>query len=157
MPKRAAEPPMPAASPAKASPKKAKTPPKKKKEDQTMTYGAPCFIQLHRGPDNIKLWNVIQQGDKTDGFVKNIIDIIRNEPHEAIKKQYDFRGDATRRVSLATDEPMKNYRKSYERKFMIQVSDVDTKLHDIATAKEIQRVSVCLGLTHPFTNPRFAF
>ena len=141
MPKRAADPPSPGTTPTKGSPKKAKTPPKKAKEAQTMvTYGAPCYITYYRCADNMKCWNAVQQGDKTDAFLKNVIDVIRNDNDSALKKTYDFRGDVTRRVSLTIDEPLKNHRKSFERKFMIQIADVDNKLHDVATAKEIQRV-----------------
>ena len=141
MPKRAAEPVSPGMGEAKASPKKAKTPPKKAKEAQTMTYGAPCYIQVTRGPENIKLWNVVQEGDKSDGFVRNLIDDIRNKQDAVLKTEFDFRGDVTRRVSLASDEPLKNFRKSLERKCLVQLSDQDNKEFDMKTAKQIQTVS----------------
>ena len=123
------------------SPKKPRTPPKKDKASQVLTFGIPCYIRYHRVCDHGKLWKVVQAEDKSDCFMKNVTDTIRNEPDDELRKDFDFRGDVTRRVSLSSDEPMKNHRKSYERKFLYQVDEEDTKEKDLRTAKAIFAVS----------------
>ena len=91
-----------------------------------------------------KLWHVINADDRSDAFVKNIIDIMCMDDNCALHRDHAFRGDVSRRISLTLDEIMKNHRKSYERKFMIQIPLEDTKEADIAAATEIHSVSTKL-------------
>lgn len=125
----------------KGSPKKAKTPPKKKKEDMIITQGEPVLIHYYRA-SGCKLWTMVQRGDRSDAFMKNLVDHIRSAPQSNLRDKYDIKSDLMRRVSLERDEPMKNFRKQFERKVFVQVSDVDTKQHDIETAKEFQKVRI---------------
>ena len=131
----------PAASPRKGSPKKAKTPPKKAKDEQTLTFGQPCEIKYYRVAE-FKLWHARHLDDRTDAFMKNMIDEIRSDPNCELRREYDFKGDVTRCVSVNDDNPMKNHRKSYERKFMLQTIEEDTRERDIATANSIHRVRI---------------
>jgi len=135
-----------AASPASSngkgnSPKKPKTPPKKNKDEMVITTGEPILIQYYRA-SGVKLWTIAHRGDKSDAFMKNLVDHIRTAPDSKLRDSYDIKSDLTRRVSLERDEPMKNFRKQFERKVFLQVSDVDTREHDIETAKEFQKVRV---------------
>ena len=138
--KRAVDTDSPSGSPIKGSPKKAKSPPKKAKEEQVLTFGQPCKIQYHR-VEEFKLWHVINVDDKSDAFVKNIIDLMRNDQNCALRRVHNFRGDVSRRVSLTNDEVMKNHRKSYERKFMLQICEEESPEEDLAAAREIHSVS----------------
>ena len=138
--KRNAENETPPESPAKGSPKKARTPPKKAKEAQILTFGQPCKIQYYRTAE-FKLWHVVNLDDKSDAFVKNIVDLMRMNPDCALRILHAFRGDLARRISLTCDEVMRNHRKSYERKWLIQLIEIDTKEADIAAANEIYSVS----------------
>ena len=132
----------PKATPVKGSPKKAKTPPKKHKKEQSLTYGQPCIIQFYRAGD-CKLWHARNLDDKSDAFMKNIIDEIRADENSELREKFDFRGDVSRRISLASDEVMKNHRKSYERKFLVQINDEDTVDKDIATGNALLKVRFC--------------
>ena len=140
--KRSADPESPASTPARGSPKKTKTPPKKSKQDQTLTYGQPCEIKYFWCAD-VKLWYARQTDDKSDAFMKNIIDEARSEQDSELRTRFDFKGDVTRRISLTSNEPMKNHRKSYERKFLVQIieEDKDTKENDAATGNALLKVS----------------
>ena len=100
----------PASSPRKGSPKKAKTPPKKAKDEQTLTFGQPCEIKYYRVAE-FKLWHARHLDDRTDAFMKNMIDEIRSDPNCELRHEYDFKGDVTRCVSVNDDNPMKNHRK----------------------------------------------
>ena len=79
--------------------------------------------------------------NKSDAFVKNIVDLMRMNPDCALRILHAFRGDLARRISLTCDEVMRNHRKSYERKWLIQLIEIDTKEADIAAANEIYSVS----------------
>ena len=129
------------------SPKKPKTPPKKKKEDMVISQGEPVLIHYYRA-SGCKLWTLAQRGDRSDAFMKNIVDHIRSATVSKLRDVYDVKSDLTRRVSLERDEPMKNFRKAYERKVLVQVSDIDTKEHDIETAKEFQKVRLRLYISN---------
>ena len=154
MRKRTSEQTTPSVSSSKGSFKIAKSPPKRPKAEQTMTYGVPCIIRYYQVAD-FKLWHVITKDDKNDAFVKNIVDEIRSDADCTLRRKYNFKGDVTRRVSLSQDEPMRNGRKSYERKFLLQCIDEDAYdfpeeeyEKDLATARELQKVrfasSFCL-------------
>ena len=123
------------------SPKKPKTPPKKKKDEMVITQGEPVLIQYYRA-SGCKLWVMVQRGDRSDAFMKNLVDHIRSATDSVLRDKYDVKSDLTRRVSLERDEPMKNFRKAFERKVFLQVSEVDTPEHDLETAKEFQKVRV---------------
>ena len=123
------------------SPKKPKTPPKKSKDEMVITQGEPVLIQYYRA-SGCKLWTIVQRGDRSDAFMKNLVDHIRSAPESTLRDKYDVKSDLTRRVSLERDEPMKNYRKAFERKVFLQVSEVDTHEHDVETAKEFKKVSL---------------
>ena len=129
------------------SPKKPKTPPKKKKDEMIITTGEPVLIQYYRA-SGCKLWTIAQRGDKSDAFMKNLVDHIRSAPDSKLRDKYDIKSDLTRRISLERDEPMKNFRKAFERKVFLQVSDVDTREHDIETAKEFQKVRLFEYITN---------
>ena len=132
----------------KGSPnKKPKTPPKKKKEEMIISQGEPIVIQYYRA-SGCKLWTIVQRGDRSDAFMKNLVDHIRSAPTSVLRDAFDIKSDLTRRLSLERDEPMKNYRKAFDRKVFLQVSDVDTPEHDIKTAKEFQKVSVFLYISN---------
>ena len=134
------------------SPKKPKTPPKKKKEDMIITQGEPMIIQYYRA-SGCKLWTIVQRGDRSDAFMKNLVDHIRSTNESALRDKYDVKSDLTRRVSLERDEPMKNFRKAFERKVFLQVSEVDSKQFDIETAKEFQKVSLSLYISNYISSP----
>ena len=140
--KRAADADSPSGSPVKGSPKKAKSPPKKAKEEQILTFGQPCIIQYFRCSDCVKAWQVVNNDDKSDAFIKNIVDIVRGDPSCDLRKIHGFRGDVSRRVSLSNDEVMKNHRKSYERKFLLQIYEDESPEADLAAAREIYSVSI---------------
>ena len=137
--KRSAEADSPASTPVKGSPKKAKTPPKKNKKEQSLTHGQPCVIQFFRCGE-IKLWHARNLEDKSDAFMKNIIDKMRSDESSELREKFDFRGDVTRRLSLGSDEVMKNHRKSYERKFLVQINDEELPERDIATGNALLKV-----------------
>ena len=73
--------------------------------------------------------------------MKNIIDEIRSDENSELREKFDFRGDVARRVSLTCDEVMKNHRKSYERKFLVQINDEESPERDIATGNALLQVS----------------
>ena len=136
-------------SPVKASPKKTKSPPKKAKEQQTLTFGQPYEIKFFR-VYGFYLWHARNPDDKNDAFMKNMIDEIRNNVHCELRAKFDIKGDVTRRQSLSIDEPMKNQRKSYERKFILQVIDEEEAVNEpeahaektYQTALAIQKVKL---------------
>ena len=139
--KRSADTESPASTPVKASPKKAKTPPKKDKKEQSLTHGQPCYIQFFRCGE-IKLWHARNADDKSDAFMKNIIDEIRGDENSESREKFDFRGDVSRRMSLTCDDIMKNHRKSYERKFLVQINDDESNDRDLATGNALLKVRI---------------
>ena len=167
MRKRAAETTSPASTPKKGSPKKMKSPPKKAKEDQFLKCGQPSCIKCHRVAE-FKLWQICNGDDKSDAFLKNITDEIRNDPNGESRKNCDFKGDVTCRVSLTQDEASKNFRKLFDRNFLVQTCEEDSHEKDLVTTKslaqgEVQRVpffdhcvnshivlSQCLCLDNPY-------
>ena len=119
----------PTSSPTKGSPKKMKTPPKKDKTEQQLTHGQPCQIVYHRCAE-AKLWQVTTLDDKSDAFMKNIIDKLRSDHQCHLRTDLDFRGDVAWRVSLTNDDIARNDRKNCERKFLVQmIEDNDTPEH----------------------------
>ena len=72
--------------------------------------------------------------------MKNITDLIRNDMSCGLRKKFDFKGDVVRRVSLAVNEAMKNHRKSFERKFIVQSNDNESVERNLATARELKKV-----------------
>ena len=127
----------------KANYSKAKLPPKKSKEDQVWSRGQPCLITYYR-VENFKLWHVRTLDDKLDAFMKIIVDELRSDPDSYLRDRYGFRCDVTRRISVDVNEPLKNPRKGFERKFLLQVVDEnsleDELKTDLATAKIIFQV-----------------
>ena len=124
------------------SPKKQKTPPKKKKEEMIITQGEPNLIYYIRA-SGFKIWFIVQRGDRSDAFMKNSIDHIRGAQESVLRDTYFIKNDLTRRVSVERNEPMKNYRKAFDRKVFLQLVDkgTDTKEFDLLTAKEFQKVN----------------
>ena len=82
----------PTGSPVKGSPEKTKTPPKKAKEEQTLTHGQPCKIQCHHVAE-FKLWHIVNPEDKSDAFVKMLVDELRSDQNCELHVKCEFRGD----------------------------------------------------------------
>ena len=139
MPKHASDTSSPSLLPAKGSPKKAKTPPKKAKEEQMLKCGLPCKIQFYHVAEFL-LWRAIYPEDKSDAFMKNITYSICNDMSCGLREKFDFKGDVVRRVSLTVNKAMKNHRKSFECKFIVQSNDNESVERNLATARELKKV-----------------
>ncbi len=146
-----------------ASPKKIKSPPVKSAQDQSLASGLIYEVRLHKCEEGIQLYSVVSNQDSNDAYLRNIVDAIRSSKSandSDLTEVYHLRGDVARRKKWDNNDPMKNVRNRFERKFFVQYAPDENDIFFRNTAFAIIAVSVViyvlleslLLLTHLFTH-----
>ena len=129
------------------SPKKAKSPPVKSTQDQSLASGLVYEVRLHKCEEGIQLYSIVSKEDTNDTFLRNIIDEIRSSNSSDVNsfaKLYQIRGDVGRRKKSDNNDPMKNSRNRFERKFFVQYAPDENDIFFRNTALAIIEVSAAI-------------